>query len=88
VSLITFNIELKSVSKHLRRIADALEQLIPPPQEAESLTPEEQVSYVDEDKIAELEFAEEAGVLDAYLQEHPELVEQEDEDGGLGVFKP
>ncbi len=82
----TINADLKYVGTQLRRIADALEQLIEPPAEPEALTPEEAVSYVDDEKIAQQELAEEAGLLELWLKEHPEQVEDTEPDGGLGVF--
>lgn len=86
MSFITFNVELKYVGTQLRRIADALDQLIEPPAEAEALTPEDAVSYVDDEKIAQQELAEEAGLMGQWMRDHPEQVDEAEPDGGLGVF--
>ena len=66
----------------LKRIADALERIAPEPDAPVALTPEEQVSYVDEEKIAQQELADEMGEADRWLREHPE----QEEDKGEGVF--
>lgn len=79
-------------NRALIRIADALERIAPLPEEPVALSPEDAVSYVDEEKIAERELAEEVGALEEWLREHPEQAEgtgAEDEtqdDGGLGVY--
>lgn len=85
--LFTINADMKYVGTQLRRIADALEQLLPAPSEPEALTPEEAVSYVDDEKIAQQELAEEAGLMEQWLRDHPEQVEDVEPDGGLGVFR-
>jgi len=85
MSLFTFNIELKYVGKQLRRIADALEQLVPPPLEPVALTPDEAVSYVDEDKIARQEMAEELGEVERFLAAQAELEEPAGQAIALGV---
>jgi hypothetical protein len=84
VSFFTKWLDAWSTRNHeLRRIADALERIAPEPGEAVTLTPEEQVSYVDEEKIAQQELAEEMGEAERWLREHPE----QEEDRGEGVFR-
>ena len=88
MSLFTFNVELKYVGQQLRRIADALEQLAPPVPEPVELTPDQAVSYVDEEKIARQEMAEELGEVERFLAAQAELEEDETRnEGGLGVFR-
>ena len=76
-SLFTFNVDLKYVGTQLRRIAEALESLIPPPGETVDLKPEEAVTYVDEERDAQREMAEEAHRLNEWLaaQEEDETPE-------------
>ena len=88
MSLFTFNVELKYVGQQLRRIADALEQLTPPIPESVELKPDEAVSYVDEEKIAKQEMAEELGEVERFLAAQAELEEDERRnEGGLEVFR-
>lgn len=88
MSLINFTIDLKYVGKQLRRIADSLEQLIPPLQEPEMLNPDEAVTYVDEEAMAERELREELDAVERAYREAREREEGEQADGGLGVFGP
>ena len=76
MSFLTFNVDLKYVGQQLRRIADALEAVIPPPAEAVELKPEEAVTYADDARMAQREQAEEAGQLEQWLAEHAEELGQ------------
>lgn len=62
---------------YLRRIAEALERIAPLPEEPVALTPDEEVSYVDEEKMAQRDLAEEAHMIEQWLAEHPEAQEEE-----------
>ncbi len=82
--LFTINIDLKYVGQQLRRCADALERIAPLPEDAPAeLKPEDAVSYVDEQKLAEQEMAREAGAWREYMAAHPEEFE-ENEEGDTG----
>ena len=81
-SLITLNVDLKTATGYLRRIAEALEQIAPPPSEAVELKPDEAITYYDEQRAAERDEAERLHRLAEYIEAHPEL--QEDEGVGEG----
>ncbi len=84
MSLISFNVDLKYASTMLRRIAEALERIAPLPEDAPAeLKPEDAVSYVDEEKQAQRELAEEAGAMQAYMAAHPEEFPEDSEDTHL-----
>ena len=86
MAFINITADLKYVGKQLRRIADALEVLVPPPQEATEITPDEAVTYVDEEAMAERELREEVDAVAKAYREQREREEAEEADGGLGVF--
>jgi len=80
VPLFTINVDLKYASTMLRRIAEALERIAPLPDDLPAeLKPEDAVSYVDEQKLAEQELAREAGAWREYMAAHPEEFEEEAE---------
>ncbi len=58
----------------LRRIADALERAWPPLAETieTEMKPEDQVTYVDEEKMAQDEAREQASAIEQWLAEHPD----------------
>ena len=58
----------------LSRIAEALERAYPPlvTQSTEEMKPEDVVSYVDEEKMAQDEAREQASAIEQWLAEHPE----------------
>lgn len=86
MALININVELKSAITYLRRIAEALEAMNPPLQEPEALNPDEAVTYVDEEVMAERELREELNAVEKAYREQREREEGEEADGGLGVF--
>lgn len=67
-----------SIFSDIRRIADALERAYPPTPVTEDveLKPEEAVSYVDEEKMAQQELKEQSSAIEQWLAEHP--IEEED----------
>ncbi len=71
-----------SLFSDIRRIADALERAFPPvlysPAEAD-MKPEDQVTYVDEEKMAQDEAREQASAIEQWLAEHPEEVPVEED---------
>jgi hypothetical protein len=67
---------------YLRRMAEALERIAPLPEEPIALTPDEEVSYVDEEKMAQRDLAEEAHLIEQWLAEHPEAQEEVEEEEG------
>ena len=71
-------------NRALIRIADALERIAPPIEEAVELKPEEAVTYVDEHADAIREIAEEQDRMRKYLDEHPEEAETLREGYGEG----
>jgi hypothetical protein len=79
VSFITMNMDAKVLLPVLTRIADALDRLIPMEPIPENVSPEEAVTYVDEQAIARQEeldeMGEEARRLEEWLREHPEEAE-------------
>ena len=79
--LFTINADLRYVGQQLRRIADALEAMAPPAQEPVELKPDEAVTYVDEEKIAQDELRTAVQVEFDRLRE-----EEMASDGGLGAY--
>lgn len=75
---------LTTRNNQLERIAAALERIAPLPEEPVELKPEDAVSYVDEEKIAKAELAEEMGEIDRYMRAQEELAERDD--GGIDVL--
>ena len=76
MSWLTFNTDTKALIPLLERIASALERIAPEESEAVEIKPEEAVTYLDEEKLAEKEEAdalsEDAKRLRQWLDEHPE----------------
>lgn len=73
-----FNLVIsEEISVQLKRIADALERIAPEPGEPVDLTPEDAVSYVDEEKMAKLEIAEEMGELERIAKAMEEEAEKD-----------
>lgn len=72
MSLFTFITNTDKLLPVLERIASALERIAPLPEEPVELKPEEAVSYVDEERIAQMELAEEMHKLQEWLDAHPE----------------
>lgn len=86
MAFINITADLSYVGKQLRRIADCLETLYPLPQELTALNPDEAVTYVDEEAMAERELREEVDAVAKAYREQREREEAEEADGGLGVF--
>lgn len=80
MSLFTFITKTDDLIPYLSRIAAALERIAPEPAVAEAITPEEAVTYVDEEALAKQEAIDELGAdakrIEEWLREHPEEVEE------------
>jgi beta-lactamase class A len=59
-------------NRQLTRIADALDRIAPLPEPTTDVKPEDAVTYVDEEVMAQQDEAEEIGELARYMQEHSE----------------
>lgn len=62
----------RSLVYQTKRIADALDRIAPPAGDPDPIKPEEAVDYVDEERMAKREMAEEMNELERWLREHPE----------------
>lgn len=86
MALINISLDFKAGLTYLRRIAEALEAMNPPPAEPMDIKPEEAVTYVDEEAMAERELREELNAVERAYREQREREQEEQADGGLGVF--
>lgn len=89
MSLFTWVTDTKGLLPVLTRIADALDRIAPAPEsEPVPLKPEDAVSYVDEQRMAEREQAEQMNELARWLREHPELDESKEQAEEPSVHQP